>query len=112
MSKKIYGLPVATPFAPDALAKKGYVRTVNGKAPDENGNVTVEGGNGASITVDTELSTTSENPVQNKVIAQALSNFADEAGTAFQQMAEAIPTDDHINSLIDAKLGVIENGSY
>ena len=23
-----------------------------------------------------------------------------------------IPTDDHINGLIDAKLGVIENGSY
>jgi hypothetical protein len=24
----------------------------------------------------------------------------------------AVPTDDYINSLIDAKLGVIENGSY
>lgn len=23
-----------------------------------------------------------------------------------------VPTDEHINSLIDAKLGVIENGSY
>ena len=26
--------------------------------------------------------------------------------------ASAIPTDEHINSLIDAKLGAIENGSY
>ena len=46
----------------------GYVKTVNGNAPDENGNVTVESG-----------------------------------GTV---------SDEHINSLIDAKLGVIENGSY
>ena len=112
MSNKIYGATVTTPLSPDTLAKKGYVKTVNGKAPDENGNVTVEGGNGASITVDTELSTTSENPVQNKAVAQALSDFADEAGTALQQLAQTIPTDDHINTLIDAKLGVIENGTY
>lgn len=26
--------------------------------------------------------------------------------------SSAIPTDEHINSLIDAKLGAIENGSY
>ena len=26
--------------------------------------------------------------------------------------ASAIPTDEHINSLIDVKLGTIENGSY
>ena len=31
------------------------------------------GGGGASVTVDSELSTTSENPVQNKVITQELS---------------------------------------
>jgi hypothetical protein len=67
---------------------------------------------GSSVTVDTELSETSENPVQNKVIAKALSDFADEAGTALQQLAQTIPTDDHINTLIDAKLGVIENGTY
>ena len=46
----------------------GYVKTVNGNAPDKNGNVTVESG-----------------------------------GTV---------SDEHINSLIDAKLGVIENGTY
>ena len=28
------------------------------------------------------------------------------------KMAEEIPSDDHINSLIDTKLGVIENGAY
>ena len=29
-----------------------------------------------------------------------------------EKLAEKIPSDDHINSLIDTKLGVIENGSY
>ena len=28
------------------------------------------------------------------------------------KMAAEMPSDDHINSLIDTKLGVIENGSY
>ena len=28
------------------------------------------------------------------------------------KLAQEIPSDDHINSLIDTKLGVIENGSY
>lgn len=36
------------------------------------------GGNGGSITIDTELSTTSENPVQNKVITTALAKNVDE----------------------------------
>lgn len=35
------------------------------------------GGGGGSITVDTELSTTSTNPVQNKVIAAAGASFLD-----------------------------------
>lgn len=32
--------------------------------------------------------------------------------SGYAALAKDIPTDDHINSLIDAKLGVIENGSY
>ena len=56
---------------------------------------------GGSITVDSTLSATSTNPVQNKVIKAAL-----------DELASAAVTDDHINSLIDTKLGVIENGSY
>lgn len=45
-----------------------------------------------------------------------LSNYytKDECDQQFNTAAiyEAIPSDDHINELIDAKLGVIENGSY
>lgn len=35
-----------------------------------------------------------------------------EADKAIGQLTEKIPTDDHINEIIDTKLGVIENGSY
>lgn len=86
--------------------------------------------------VDSELSETSENPVQNKVVTQSFNGAmalletdvypnllpvvgADDLGKvlavvngAWTPMLLNIPTDDHINSLIDAKLGVIENGSY
>lgn len=61
-----------------------------------------------SVTVDDALDAASTNPVQNKVICEQL----DQAGIAMGQLAAAIPTDDHINALIDAKLGVIENGTY
>ena len=63
---------------------------------------------GSSITVDSSMSSTSENPVQNKVIYAQLI----QANNVLQQLASTIPNDDHINSLIDTKLGVIENGTY
>lgn len=51
------------------------VKTVNNVAPDASGNVsiTVSGG-GSNVTVDDALSSTSTNPVQNKVIYNALTN--------------------------------------
>lgn len=84
------------------LAKR--VQTVNGVKPDANGNVEV----GAPVTVDSELSATSENPVQNKVIFGMVFEFSE----TLQLLQADIPTDAHINDLIDAKLGVIENGAY
>lgn len=53
----------------------GMVKSVNNVKPDSNGNIaiTVSGG-GSSVTVDTALSATSTNPVQNKVIKAALDN--------------------------------------
>lgn len=54
-----------------------YVRSVNGVKPDIGGNVTINvSGGGSSITVDAELSETSINPVQNKVIKGALDDKA------------------------------------
>jgi len=60
------------------------------------------------LTPDAELSESSTNPVQNKVIYAQLV----QAQAALEQILRMIPTDTHINSLIDAKLGVIENGAY
>lgn len=64
-----------------------YVKSVNNITPDSNGNVTVNVGSGGgtggtNITVDTTLSSTSTNPVQNKVIYAALNNKLDKNGTA------------------------------
>ena len=66
---------------------RAYVKSVNNITPDSNGNVTVNvgsggGAGGTNITVDTTLSSTSTNPVQNKVIYAALNNKLDKNGTA------------------------------
>ena len=75
----------------DTYAKKsevsGVVKSVNNITPDSNGNVTINlggggGTGGTNITVDSTLSSTSTNPVQNKVIYVALSNKLDKNGTA------------------------------
>ena len=65
---------------------RAYVKSVNNITPDSNGNVTVNvgsgGGTGTNITVDSALSSTSANPVQNKVLYAALNNKLDKNGTA------------------------------
>lgn len=65
---------------------RAYVKSVNNITPDSNGNVTVNvgsgGGTGTNITVDSALSSTSTNPVQNKVLYTALNNKLDKTGTA------------------------------
>jgi hypothetical protein len=55
MRKKIIGATVGTTMSPSKMASKveekiNPVKTVNGKAPDENGNVEVVGNNGVSVT--------------------------------------------------------------
>lgn len=53
-------------------------RTINGqKITGDTTNIVIEGGSGGeTITVDSELSTTSTNPLQNKAITNALNNKA------------------------------------
>ena len=71
----------------ETYAKKtdvsGMVKSVNNIKPDSNGNVsiTVSGG-GTNVTVDTALSATSTNPVQNKVIKEALDGKLSKTETA------------------------------
>lgn len=54
----------------NTLVSGTNIKTVNGQSILGEGNIEISGGE--TITVDTELSETSENPVQNKVIAAAL----------------------------------------
>lgn len=67
---------------------RAYVKSVNNITPDSNGNVTVNvgtgggGTGGTNITVDSTLSSTSTNPVQNKVLYAAVNNKLDKNGTA------------------------------
>lgn len=61
----------------------GCVKSINNITPDSNGNVTitVSGGTGGSITVDSALSSTSTNAIQNRVVQQE-----------FTSVRAAIPT--------------------
>lgn len=58
-----------------------YIKTVNNVKPDSNGNVSISGGTGGNITVDSVLSPTSTNAIQNRVVQQE-----------FTSMRAAIPT--------------------
>ena len=51
------------------------IKTINGESLLGSGNITIS--SGGTITIDDQLSSTSENPVQNKVIYTALSNKVD-----------------------------------
>lgn len=67
----------------DTLVSGTNIKTVNGQSLLGNGNIQIEGG--GTITVDTSLSTTSENPVQNKVITTALNDKASKTELATKQ---------------------------
>lgn len=56
----------------DALVSGTNIKTINNESILGEGNIDIQGG--SSITVDDALSTTSENPVQNKVITNALNS--------------------------------------
>lgn len=59
----------------DTLVSGTNIKTVNGQTLLGEGNIEIQGG--GTITVDSELSTTSENPVQNKVITNAINGKQD-----------------------------------
>lgn len=59
----------------DTLVSGTNIKTINGQSVLGEGNIAIQGG--GTITVDSELSTTSENPVQNKVITNAINGKQD-----------------------------------
>jgi len=65
------------------VENKGYInelKTINGESLIGQGNIVISGGSGTSITVDSELSLISTNPVENKVITEALNSKLDASG--------------------------------
>lgn len=59
------------------------VKSINNITPDSSGNVNIStSGGGTNITVDTELSGTSNNVISNKAVYEALSGKLDKTGTA------------------------------
>lgn len=53
------------------------LKTINGESIVGEGNIVISGGSGTSITVDDHLDSASTNPVQNKVIVEALNGKLD-----------------------------------
>lgn len=81
----------------DILVSGNNIKTINGQSILGSGNITIEGGgSGSTIVVDDDLSDTSTNPVQNKVINAALNKKQNNVGL----------TKDLVNSIltIDSKL--------
>ncbi len=76
------GNTIATTYAKKTDVS-GMVKSVNNTKPDSNGNVTITVSGGSNVTVDTTLSSTSTNPVQNKVIYSALSDKLGKTETAY-----------------------------
>lgn len=67
----------------DQLVSGTNIKTVNGQSLLGEGNIEIQGG--GTITVDSALSTDSENPVQNKVITNALNDKASKTELATKQ---------------------------
>ena len=60
------------------------------------------GGGGGSVTVDTEISNTSENPVQNKAIAAALANKKDNDFIATLTIGDPVTCDKRVSEILEA----------
>ena len=63
-----------------------YVKTVNNLKPDASGNVNISGGTGGNITVDSALSSTSTNAIQNRVVQQEFTSVRSAIPTKVSQL--------------------------
>lgn len=85
----------------DTLVSGTNIKTVNGQSILGEGNIEISGG--GTITVDTELSETSENPVQNKVITNALNDKASKTELSNVSADKANKADVYTKGEIDDK---------
>lgn len=59
----------------DKLVSGSNIKTINGMSIIGSGDITIQGGGGSDVTVDSALSTTSTNPLQNKVVTAELNKI-------------------------------------
>jgi hypothetical protein len=89
------------------------VVSVNGQTPDENGNVEITiPGSGGNVAYDEAQDLTEEQKSQARenIGAQPAGNYLTEVPEGYAK-TEDIPTDEHINGLIDAKLAAMPNAA-
>ena len=81
----------------------GMVKSVNGTKPDASGNVSIAVSGGSNVTVDTTLSATSTNAIQNKAVYAALSDKLDKSDVAIGAQRALQDGDGNIISLTYVK---------
>lgn len=94
----------------DALVSGTNIKTINNQSILGEGNISIE--SGTSITVDSELSTTSENPVQNKVITTKVNSLETSLGSKASQtdldnLSSTVTTQGQTITSIQAEIGNI-----
>lgn len=99
-SEKIASLDTEMGTKQDTLVSGTNIKTINNQSILGEGNIEITGG--GTITVDAELSNTSENPVQNKVINTALGTKANTAD---------VYTKTEVNTKVDSKVDKVEGKS-
>lgn len=108
MSKKIYGRPVTTPINPDKFAQGGG----GSGAPGKDGIDCAHEWNGTVLTITSASGTSSADLKGEKGDDYTLTEADKQEIAELTASLVDVPTDDHINSLINTALGVIENGTY
>lgn len=91
----------------DTLVSGQNIKTINGQSVIGEGNIDITGG--GTITVDSELSTDSENPVQNKVITNALNEKASKTELSNVSTSKANKADVYTKQEVDDKFTNAQN---
>ena len=94
----------------DKLVSGTNIKTINSQSLLGEGNISIE--SGTSITVDSALSTTSENPVQNKVITTKVNSLETSLGSKASQtdldsLSSTVTTQGQTITSIQAEIGNI-----
>lgn len=87
----------------------GDLKTVNGQSLVGSGDITIQGG--SDVTVDNALSTTSTNPVQNKIISGEIANLQYQITETANDLFNGYYTKTSTDDLLAAKQAVLVSGT-